>query len=191
MIWVQVLLSVYFLVLGFLAANGLYRLCLAVIVVRRSVRTRDESGVEDDRDVDAEELPRVLVQVPIYNEALVAARVIDAVAQLEYPVSKLEIQILDDSVDETCEVVDRSRTRHRRRGVPIDVVRRGNRAGYKAGALAHGLSLSAAELVAVFDADFIPDPKAFCFAQYLNLWPTNVVAWCKRAGGTSIGRVRC
>src|SRR5205807_9527858 len=101
-------------------------------------------------------LETVLVQLPIYNERYVATRVIDAVAQLDWPPDRLEVQVLDDSDDDTPEIVAGAVERWRQAGVSITHVRRGSRAGYKAGALAHGLELSEAPLVAVFDADFVP-----------------------------------
>jgi cellulose synthase/poly-beta-1,6-N-acetylglucosamine synthase-like glycosyltransferase len=101
-------------------------------------------------------LPRVLVQVPVFNELAVAERAIDAVAALDYPA--LEIQVLDDSTDATVTLVDRAVARHRARGVEIRVLRRNHRTGFKAGALAAGLEQSDAEYVAVFDADFVPPP---------------------------------
>ena len=103
------------------------------------------------------EFPQVLVQVPIFNEPAVAARAIDAVAAIDYP--ELEIQILDDSTDETIAIVDETVARHRAAGVPIRVLRRTHREGFKAGALAAGLTLSDASFVAIFDADFTPGPE--------------------------------
>jgi cellulose synthase/poly-beta-1,6-N-acetylglucosamine synthase-like glycosyltransferase len=99
------------------------------------------------------EFPRVLVQLPLYNEARVAERAIDAIAALDWP--GLEIQVLDDSTDETSAAVDRAAARAR---VPVTVIRRRGRDGFKAGALARGLERSDAPYVAVFDADFVPPP---------------------------------
>ena len=102
--------------------------------------------------------PAVCVQLPIYDERYVAERVIDAACSLDWPRARLEIQVLDDSDDDTTQIVAR-RVRHwRRRGLRVDHVRRGTRAGYKAGALAHGMELTAAPLLAVMDADFVPGP---------------------------------
>jgi len=100
--------------------------------------------------------PRVLVQLPVYNEAAVAERAVDAVAAIDWP--DLEIQVLDDSTDETCAIVDAAVARHRAAGVPIEVVRRPHREGFKAGALAAGLRRSDASFVVLFDADFVPEP---------------------------------
>ncbi len=102
--------------------------------------------------------PRVGVQLPIYNELYVVERLLDAVAALDYPRDQLTIQVLDDSNDETVDVVAKHVELLRARGVNIDHIRRGSREGYKAGALAHGLTLLDAEFVAVLDADFVPPP---------------------------------
>ncbi len=107
-----------------------------------------------------EHWPVVLVQLPLYNERHVARRLLDSVAALEYPPDKLIIQLLDDSTDDTSALVA-NRVRHwQRQGMDVRHVRRGDRIGYKAGALDYGLSLVEADLVALFDADFVP-PKAF------------------------------
>ncbi|HET7466175.1 MAG TPA: glycosyltransferase [Candidatus Dormibacteraeota bacterium] len=100
--------------------------------------------------------PRVCVQIPIYNERYVAARVIDAVCAIEWPASKLEVQVLDDSDDETAGIVDARVAKWRRRGLNVAHVRRQRRTGFKAGALAHGMTLTDAPFIAIFDADFVP-----------------------------------
>ncbi|MHC4222388.1 MAG: glycosyltransferase, partial [Planctomycetota bacterium] len=104
--------------------------------------------------------PKVLVQIPVFNEAGVVERVIDAVCALDYPHDRLQIQVLDDSNDKTAAIADRAVARQRRAGLDIAVLRRAHREGFKAGALAHGLERSHAEYVAVFDADFTP-PAGF------------------------------
>jgi cellulose synthase/poly-beta-1,6-N-acetylglucosamine synthase-like glycosyltransferase len=102
--------------------------------------------------------PRVCVQLPIYNEMYVSRRLIDATAALDYPASRIEIQVLDDSTDETSQIVAQAVEVWRRRGVDITHVRRGSRQGFKAGALAYGMEHTDAEYIAIFDADFIPEP---------------------------------
>jgi len=104
------------------------------------------------------EFPRVLVQLPIYDEPEVAERAVAAVAALDWPRDRLEIQVLDDSDDGTRAIVDRAAERARARGAPLSVLRRERRDGFKAGALDAGLRVSAAEYVAIFDADFEPAP---------------------------------
>jgi cellulose synthase/poly-beta-1,6-N-acetylglucosamine synthase-like glycosyltransferase len=100
--------------------------------------------------------PKVLVQLPLYNERHVAERILRTAARLDWPRDRLTIQVLDDSDDETAIIIDRAAERLRVEGHVIDVVRRTDRTGYKAGALAYGLARSDAEFVAIFDADFMP-----------------------------------
>jgi len=100
--------------------------------------------------------PLVCVQIPLYNERYVAERVMDAVCRLDWPRDRLEVQVLDDSDDETTAIVGRRAQRLRRLGWQVIHVRRGTREGFKAGALAHGMSLTKAPLLAIFDADFVP-----------------------------------
>ena len=102
------------------------------------------------------EEPRVCVQVPIYNERYVAERVIDAVCAIEWPRDRFEVQVLDDSDDETSFIVSRRAAHWRHKGITVTHVRRGTREGFKAGALAYGLTLTTAPFVAIFDADFVP-----------------------------------
>jgi cellulose synthase/poly-beta-1,6-N-acetylglucosamine synthase-like glycosyltransferase len=102
--------------------------------------------------------PRVAVQLPVYNERYVAERAIDAACRLDWPRDRLQVQVLDDSDDDTPEIVARASGRWRARGVDVRHLRRGSRAGYKAGALAYGLERTDAELLALFDADFVPSP---------------------------------
>ena len=103
-------------------------------------------------------LPTVTVQVPVYNELHVVERVIDSVAALDYPRARLQIQILDDSTDDTTRLARARASLHRARGIEIAVLRRPERGGFKAGALAWGLTQARGEYVAIFDADFCPHP---------------------------------
>jgi cellulose synthase/poly-beta-1,6-N-acetylglucosamine synthase-like glycosyltransferase len=98
----------------------------------------------------------VTIQLPLYNERFVAGRLIAAAAAMDWPKDCLEIQILDDSTDDTRRIVDREAGRWRRRGLSLQVLRRDRRDGFKAGALAHGMDQSTGEFLAIFDADFIP-----------------------------------
>ena len=138
----------YVCVLAALTVFGLHRLHLVLLVLwhRRDAPTPAEPRA----------WPAVVVQLPLYNEATVAARLIDAVAALDYPPERVEIQVLDDSNDETREIVDERVAWHRGLGVPIEVLRRPKRKGFKAGALAYGLEQSTGELIAIFDSDFVP-----------------------------------
>lgn len=147
----SVLVAVYYCVLGVLAFYGVHRLVLVILYLRH----RHHSP---PTPVEPREWPRVTVQLPLYNEMYVAQRLIDAVAAFDYPADRLDIQVLDDSTDETSEIVRRRVAFHRARGVRIEHLERAERRGFKAGALAAGLERSDAELFAIFDADFVPAP---------------------------------
>jgi cellulose synthase/poly-beta-1,6-N-acetylglucosamine synthase-like glycosyltransferase len=103
--------------------------------------------------------PSVTVQIPLYNERATAERVIRAAAGLDYPRDRFDIQVLDDSTDETKEIVARIVDELRSTGLRVEQVRRDHRTGYKAGALEEGLQRSKSEFLAIFDADFIPEPS--------------------------------
>jgi len=105
------------------------------------------------------ELPRVTVQLPMYNEMYVAERLLDGVASIDYPRDRLEIQVLDDSTDETTEIARRKAEELRARGLDVTFRHRENRHGYKAGALEEGLRDAKGDYVLVFDADFVPTPS--------------------------------
>ncbi|MHC4985220.1 MAG: glycosyltransferase [Planctomycetota bacterium] len=105
-----------------------------------------------------EQLPRLTVQLPMYNEESVAQRVIECACRLEYPRDRLDIQVLDDSVDGTRTIAEAAVAEARQQGFDICYIHREDRTGYKAGALANGLKTAKGEFVAIFDADFLPDP---------------------------------
>ena len=100
--------------------------------------------------------PLVTVQLPVYNEKYVVKRLIDAVCQFDYPLDKLEIQVLDDSTDETVQIASAHIVGWQQRGVNIQHIRRPDRKGFKAGALQYGLNQCMGEYIAIFDADFLP-----------------------------------
>lgn len=102
--------------------------------------------------------PGVTVQLPIYNESAVVERLICAVSNMDYPLNRLHIQVLDDSTDHTTHILQKLITDQRTRGVNISLVRRETRQGYKAGALENGLTETPHDLIAIFDADFVPPP---------------------------------
>ena len=143
----------YWVVLALLGVYGAHRLFLIALYLRsrRAAPAEPVPPLPDD-------VPVVTVQLPLFNEMYVAGRLIDAVARLDWPASRLEIQILDDSTDETAEVVSRAVAAWRQRGIDIRHLRREDRAGFKAGALQAGLTVARGELIAVFDADFVPSP---------------------------------
>ncbi|MDQ3804384.1 MAG: glycosyltransferase [Acidobacteriota bacterium] len=148
-------LVLYFTVLSVLALYGAYRVKQVIDFWRyRRVVPRPKALFAED------ELPRVTVQLPLFNEMYVVGRLLASVAALDYPRDRLEVQVLDDSTDETREVARRAVERYRAEGLDIAYVHRDDRAGFKAGALRHGLRTAKGELVAVFDADFTPRPDA-------------------------------
>jgi cellulose synthase/poly-beta-1,6-N-acetylglucosamine synthase-like glycosyltransferase len=112
----------------------------------------------DAADASPAEWPSVAVHLPIYNERHVAERVMRACAELDYPAEKLAVRVLDDSDDGTRALVDRVAEELRNQGHDVTVMRRVDRSGYKAGALAHAMTGETADYIAVFDADFLPDP---------------------------------
>ncbi len=152
--WAPALLALYYSVLAVLAFYGLHRLVLVALYLS----TRRREAPVPALPADPAAWPVVTVQLPLYNEMYVAERLIDAVCRLEYPAGRLEIQVLDDSTDETTEIVARAVAGQRARGVDIHHLHRSDRTGFKAGALAAGLARARGELLAIFDADFVPEP---------------------------------
>ncbi|MBI5171162.1 MAG: glycosyltransferase [Candidatus Eisenbacteria bacterium] len=133
---------------------------LVVYTAHRWTQLRPAVPVPHPASPSGGDLPVVTVQLPVYDEPLVVERLIEAAASLDWPAERLEIQVLDDSDDETVAIAAAAVARLRACGVDVTHVRRGSREGFKAGALAHGLVLARGSLVAVFDADFVP-PREF------------------------------
>src|SRR3984893_5427195 len=153
MTWVEVLfLATYFLVLLVLSIYGSHRYVMAYLYYKHK-------GNMPAPKARFDRLPRVTIQLPIFNEMYVVERLIDAVARIDYPRDRLEIQVLDDSTDETQGIARAKVARLREQGVDIAYLHRNTREGYKAGALQEGLKVARGELVAVFDADFVPSPE--------------------------------
>jgi hypothetical protein len=156
------LCTAYFAVLLVLAMYGLHRSHLVLTVLRHRRTARDlEKGIPAlpaARIAARDELPYVTIQLPLYNEATVALRLLEHVAAIEWPRSRLEIQVLDDSTDETRALVRGVLERYREQGLDVTYIHRVDRTGYKAGALDNGLKVAKGDLVAIFDADFLPQP---------------------------------
>jgi len=110
----------------------------------------------DDFSGQLDSFPVVTLQLPIYNEMYVIERLIKTVCEIDYPIDKLEIQVLDDSTDETVEIVANIVKEYQLMGFDITHIHRKDRSGYKAGALKEGLKVAKGEFVGIFDADFIP-----------------------------------
>lgn len=145
------IISFYLLVLTILAVYGFHRAHLLYLYWRH--RHNAPSPI-----CELSDWPLVTVQLPMYNEMYVAARLIQSVAKLDYPKDRLEIQVLDDSTDETRQIAHDEVSKLRARGFDAIYVHRQNRKGYKAGALEEGLECAKGEFLLVFDADFIPKP---------------------------------
>jgi cellulose synthase/poly-beta-1,6-N-acetylglucosamine synthase-like glycosyltransferase len=142
----------YLLVLIGLSAYGVHRWSIIYLFlkhIRRDVQPRAHFT----------ELPKVTVQLPLYNEYYVVRRLLNAVAKLDYPHEKLQIQVLDDSTDETRAVVSAECERLRAQGLDIVHIHRTDRTGFKAGALENGLETATGEFIFILDADFVPQPE--------------------------------
>jgi cellulose synthase/poly-beta-1,6-N-acetylglucosamine synthase-like glycosyltransferase len=157
------ILVLYCIALGMLALYGINCHVLIHLFKRRIAQRPGEDQrllSEFYRDRNIQELPMVTSQLPIYNEMNVTERLIDAVVTFDYPEGKHEIQILDDSTDETSQIIAQKVKTLKAAGVQIEHIRRSTREGFKAGALKHGLEKARGEFLAVFDADFVP-PRDF------------------------------
>jgi cellulose synthase/poly-beta-1,6-N-acetylglucosamine synthase-like glycosyltransferase len=139
---------IYFLVTGTLFLYGVNFLYMTYLALRAQAASQPPALPAN--------WPRVTVQLPIFNEKYVAARLVDAAANLDYPLELLEIQVLDDSTDETVRIVAASVQAARQRGVNVVHLHRRDRDGYKAGALRDGYAQASGEFFAIFDADFLP-----------------------------------
>ena len=142
-------LGTYFFVLIILAIYGWHRYYLVYLYMSN----RDK---EPKATAPLDPMPVVTIQLPLYNEMYVADRLIEAVCAIEYPAGLLEIQVLDDSTDDTCSIAELAVRRFAAQGHDIKYIHRTNRTGYKAGALEEGLKVARGEFVGIFDADFIP-----------------------------------
>jgi cellulose synthase/poly-beta-1,6-N-acetylglucosamine synthase-like glycosyltransferase len=142
-------LVLYFFVLSILAIYGWHRYYLVYLYMKHRGNT---PGPLPDPTV----LPPVTIQLPIFNEMYVADRLINAVCEMDYPRELLEIQVLDDSTDETTDIAELAVRRHAARGFNIHYLHRVDRRGYKAGALEAGLKVASGRFIAIFDADFVP-----------------------------------
>src|SRR5215467_3048018 len=142
-------LAAYFFVLIILAVYGWHRYYLVYLYMRN----RDK---EPKPQPPLDPPPVVTIQLPLYNEMYVADRLIDAVCAIEYPRDRLEVQVLDDSTDETRSIAELAVRRFAAQGIDIKYFHRTDRTGFKAGALEAGLRVARGEFIGIFDADFIP-----------------------------------
>ena len=143
---------VYLLVIVGLAVYGFNNLFTTILYLRM------KSRVKPHRPPYPAAWPRVTVQLPIFNEKYTVERLFRAVSRLDYPGERLQIQVLDDSTDDTYRLVKQLVSHYQVRGINIQLLHRVDRTGYKAGALANALQTATGDLIAIFDADFIPAP---------------------------------
>lgn len=146
------IITLYLIVLGVLGIYGFHRGHLLFLYWRH----RKNAPVPH---AQFEELPMVTIQLPMFNEMYVAERLLEGVVRIDYPRDRMEIQVLDDSTDETTTIAQAKVEELRKRGFDVVYKHRTNRVGYKAGALEEGLKTAKGDFVAVFDADFVPTPS--------------------------------
>lgn len=147
----NIVMIVYFVSLSILFGFGIHGLVL-LYYYRKTF-----NNILPIEDMPVE-VPMVTVQLPLYNEMFVVERLIKSVCEIDYPKDKIEIQVLDDSTDNTVELTKDIVENYKNQGFNIKYIHRNNRVGYKAGALKYGLEIAEGEFVAIFDADFVPNP---------------------------------
>lgn len=157
-----VFLSIYSVCSLLLMVYGLHCYLMLFLFLKRQkterhkIRNRIAAYMDGRSDAD---YPKVTIQLPVYNEAEVVVRLIESAAAVDYPADRFEIQVVDDSTDETCVLVDQTVERLRRSGVAVSVHRRSGRKDFKAGALAKAMESATGEFVAIFDSDFLVPPQ--------------------------------
>jgi len=147
------ILIIYFSILTVLAIYGMYRVKQVIEFWRYSKFPPQPKGSFNEA-----ELPLITVQLPLFNEMYVVERLVKAITEIDYPRDRLEIQVLDDSTDETVSIARATVENYARAGFDIHYLHRDDRTGFKAGALEYGLKTAKGELIAIFDADFVPKP---------------------------------
>ena len=160
---------IYFGILGLLSAYGAYRYRLIYIFLRYY-----KHKPEPKSRYTPNELPRITIQLPFYNEMYVAQRLIDCVTKIDYPCELLEIQVLDDSTDETQRIATEVVSRYSAEGFDISYHHREDRTGFKAGALAQGLKQAKGDFILIFDADFMPRPD--CIRRMIDYFTDEKIA---------------
>ncbi|MCJ7543869.1 MAG: glycosyltransferase family 2 protein [Phycisphaerae bacterium] len=145
-------MSVYTIAVLMVSVYGLHRYLLVFLYYRHHKKEPRPKGT-------FRELPPVTVQLPMYNEQCVARRIIEHACRIDYPRDKLQIQVLDDSTDDTVEIARQAVSRAKAQGFDVEYLHRSDRWGFKAGALENGLKSAKGDFIAIFDADFIPEPS--------------------------------
>ncbi len=154
------MITIAYILLGLYVVALIYIMifCLMQFHLLYHYRKNAEVNSLECVDIKDEDLPFVTIQLPIYNELYVVERLIDNIAKFDYPKEKYEIHILDDSTDETVQIALAKVKEYKAKGFNIDHITRSNRVGYKAGALKEGTKFAKGEFLAIFDADFLPNP---------------------------------
>ncbi len=147
----KIFMTVYTIFLVVVSVYGLHRYTLVYLYWRHRHKAHKPLGHFDD-------LPLVTIQLPMFNERFVAKRIIERTCEIDYPRDKLQIQVLDDSTDDTVEIAMQCVEQMRERGINIEFVHREDRMGFKAGALENGMKTATGEFISIFDADFLPEP---------------------------------
>lgn len=161
-------LNLYFTILAVLAVYGGYRVKQVIDFWRYRKFIPEPKGKFAEQD-----LPVITVQLPLFNEMYVVERLVKAVTEIDYPREKLEIQVLDDSTDETVRLAEATVAKYAKQGFDIHYVHRTDRTGFKAGALEQGLKVAKGELLAIFDADFVPKPD--CLRKLVDFFTDPLV----------------
>ena len=162
------ILILYFAILGVLAIYGGYRVKQVIDFWRYRKFVPQPKGNFSEAD-----LPVITVQLPLFNEMYVVQRLVKAITEIDYPRDKLQIQVLDDSTDETVKLAEETVEKYRALGFDIEYVHRLDRTGFKAGALENGMKTAKGELLAIFDADFVPNPD--CLRKLVDFFTDPMV----------------
>jgi cellulose synthase/poly-beta-1,6-N-acetylglucosamine synthase-like glycosyltransferase len=163
-----IVLMLYFTILAVLAVYGGYRVKQVIDFWRYRKFIPEPKGKFSEED-----LPVITVQLPLFNEMYVVERLVKAVTEIDYPREKLEIQVLDDSTDETVRLAEATVAKYAQKGFDIHYLHRLDRTGFKAGALEQGLKVAKGELLAIFDADFVPKPD--CLRKLVDFFTDPLV----------------
>ena len=162
------ILILYFAILAVLAVYGGYRVKQVIDFWRYRKFVPQPKGVFSET-----ELPMITVQLPLFNEMYVVERLVKAITEVDYPRERLQIQVLDDSTDETVKLAEATVNKYQQLGFDIEYVHRSDRTGFKAGALENGMKTAKGELLAIFDADFVPKPD--CLRKLVNYFTDPMV----------------
>jgi Glycosyltransferases, probably involved in cell wall biogenesis len=182
MIFAWICIVIYSIALVLILCYAIAQLNLLVNYLKAQ-KKKDPSPVFDMTKPD--EVPYVTIQLPVFNEAYVMERLLDNIAKIDYPNDRLEIQVLDDSTDETVQTTKAHVERLAQAGLDIVHITRTKREGYKAGALKEALDVAKGDFIAIFDADFLPD--ADWLYKTVPYFKEEEIGWCRPAGSTSIG----